>query len=330
MKKINIVLLIGALAAAAACKKSEPPAGARAAERAVDLPMPPSRPVEVATGPVPTSISADMDRALEKKYPGNSAIQETMREGMAKLDAQLAAEKRLAEIRRRTMVTPAPADFKPEPFARKVRLKLILEKREIRVGEYPRFRLEMTNVGREEIVYQEYGRSIFSRDAGMGASLRTMTFYLTDSKKKKRELMPLVFGRPSSSAPSSDRPTPFSSGMSEPEKEQLFQEISGMAAGSANFEVKLLPGETLHSLGDEGAPGNSFKPLFAKGFKYGEPGMYRLHVELDDRPEPVTEQDIKDSKSYATPETLRKWHAEAARNALGPLSSNSAAFEVKQ
>lgn len=327
MKKIYVVLLIGALAAAAACKKSEPPAGVRA-EKAVQLPMPSSRPAEAPTAPVPAGRAADMDRALEKRYPGNPAMQETLREGMAKLDAQLAAEQRLAEINRRTMVTPAPADFKPEPFARKVRLKLILEKQKIRVGEYPRFRLEMTNVGREAIEYQEFERSIFARGAGMRDSLRTMTFYLTDSKKKKKELMPLVFGTPSSGAPSSPRPTPFPSGMTEEEKEKLFQEISGMAAGSGNFRVKMLPGETLHSLGDDDSPVENFKPLFAKGFKYGEPGIYRLHVELDDRPEPVTEQHIKHAQSYATPETLREWHEEAVRNALGPVSSNSATFEV--
>lgn len=184
LKKINVVLLIGALAAAAACKKSEPTAGARAPERPVELPMPPSRPAEVSTGPIPAGRSADMDRALEKRYPGNPAMQETMREGMAKLDAQLDAELRQAEINRRTMVTPAPADFKPEPFARKIRLKLILEKQKIRVGEYPRYRLELTNVARETIVYQELERSIFIKDGGMDDSLKTMRFHLTDSNGK--------------------------------------------------------------------------------------------------------------------------------------------------
>lgn len=140
--------------------------------------------------------------------------------------------------------------------------------------------------------------------------------------------MHLLFGPPSSGAASSDRPTPFPSGMSEPEKEKLFQEIGMTAGASADFQVKLLPGETLQSLGAEGSPGNSFKPLLAKGFKYGEPGMYRLQVELDDRPEPVTEQHIKHARRYASPQTLREWHEEAVRNALGPVSSNSATFEV--
>jgi len=51
-------------------------------------------------------------------------------------------------------------------------------------------------------------------------------------------------------------------------------------------------------------------------------------VVLDDRPEPLTEQHIKDAASFASPETLRKWHAEAMRDALGPASSNTAVIEV--
>ena len=269
-----------------------------------------------------------MDRVLKEKYPGDSAKQKIMREGMAKLDRQLDAEQELAKINRRTMVTPAPAGFKPEPVARKIRLKLVLEKKTIRVGEYLSIRLELTNVGREAIDYQELERSIFVKGGGLSDSLKTLYFYRTDSKGKREELMPLMFGAPSSGAPSSHRPTPFPSGMSEADKEKLFQEISATAGAGSDFQVKLLPGETLHSLGNDGSPGNSFKPLYAKGFRYGEPGIYRLHLELDDRPGPLDKDLIEHQLSFSTLEEIQESHAKSVRKALGPVSSNAVTFEV--
>lgn len=318
-------MLFAVLVFTAACKKSPAPVSTRPPEAAAELPMPASRTVETAATPTPAVKDAAMEREFEKRYPGNPAEKQAMRDTMTELDAQLDAEDRLAEIRRRTMVTPAPAGFKPEPVARKVRLKLILEKLKIRAGGCPRFRLEMTNVGREAIDYQEFSSSIFARGGGPLNS-PTLFFYNTDSQNKKTELMPKAFSPVACGGLASHRPTPYPSGMSEAEMEKLYQDNNAMGRASATFQVKLLPGETLHSLGDADSPVENFKWLLLNGLR--KPGKYRLHVELDDRPEPVTEQRIKDTQSYATPETLRKWHEEEVRAALGPVSSNAVTFEV--
>lgn len=309
-------ILVAGLFCISACKKSPIAPPERTPEAPASLPMPSSRPAEGSRAP---ETDPGMDRALEKRYPGNPAEQDAVRAEMKKLDARLDEEERLAESRRRTMVAPAPSGFKPESAARKIRLKLILEKNKIRLGELPRFRLEMTNVGREAIEYAESSSSIFlSRGSLLSTSLN---FYITDEKQEKAELKP-GYPPPSSGPPPLHRPRRVS-GLSEAEKEEVLLGVSG------DLRIKLLPGETLRSGGDDHSAEN-FKPLIAK-WGFLKPGIYRLHVELDDRPEPLSKVYIEASlRSGSTLEELRESHAEELRNALGPVSSNSVTLEVSR
>lgn len=299
LKISGALLLTALLAFVTACRKSPSSAPAQAPGTEARLPMPSPRPSENSISGASALKDPAMERVLENQFAGRPAEKEAMRGAMSALDAKVNAEEKLAEHHRRTMVTPAPADFKPEPVARKVRLRLVLEKRIINAGAYPRFRLELTNVGRETIDYQEYSPSIFVKNGRMIDS-PTIVFFLTDSRKNRKELMPVVFR--------SARPTP---------------------AGET-FRVKLLPGETLHSVGDDDSPVENFKTLDAKGAD-GTIGKYQLHAELDDRPRPLTKGYIEANlRSGSTLEQIKKSHQEEMRAALGPVSSNAAEFEVTQ
>lgn len=320
----GVALIVG-LAFISGCKKSEPPQ-TRTPERPVQLPMPSPRQAELAT-PVPTPRDPGMERELEKRFAGKPVEKEAMRKFMHALDAQIDAEEKAAEFHQRTMVTPAPAGFKPEPVGRKVRLKLVLEKQKVSVGAYPRFRLELTNMGREAIDYQENDRSIFVKGGRMLDS-STISFYLTDSRNYRKELRPIVFRGSESSVMPSHRAEPLPNSMSDVEKEKWFQETNSKGPASSQFKVKLLPGETLHSIGDDDSLADNFKTLDAKGAD-DNLGMYRLQVELDDRPQPLT-KGIIDAlvETGGKVEEIHEDHKRWTKKALGPVTSNEATFEV--
>jgi hypothetical protein len=315
---------------AGACKKSTSLPATQSPADHVNLTMPESRPAASATPnfSIKTDGDPEMNRLIEKKYAADPAKAKAMMEFATKFDAQSDAELKLREFRRLTMVVPAPADFKPEPVARKIRLRLVLEKPTLHSGERPRFRLEMTNVGRETIDYQEWEASFFVKDASVLDSA-TMHFYLTDPKGKRTELLPK---RPPnlSQATRSPGQGPFllPDSMSTAEKEKWLKETNAMAAASANFHVKLLPGETLHSIGDDDSPKGNFRTLFVRSH-FDEPGIYQLHVELDDRPLPMNKVFIEANlRTGSTLEELQKDQERQLREALGPVSSNIATVEV--
>ncbi len=250
----------------------------------------------------------------------NPGERESIQNSASELDALVDAQEKLAEERRRTMITPAPANFKPEAAARKVRLKLILEKSILRSGENPRFRLELANVGRDSITYQESDSSIFVKGGGLLSS-DVMRFYLTDGHGKRVELMPRIFRSGSSSEIRPQR-------NEIPKGERWQRETNAKGQAHASFRIKILPGETLHSLGDNDSPNENFKTLHCQqGFDL--PGEYKLHVELNDGPAPLSKRVIEILlRTGNTLEQIHKQHAEAVRTALGPISSNAAPFKI--
>lgn len=306
--------MAASLAFTAACKKNQPPVSAPAPEKIAQLPMPAARP----DGSAATSAKdAEMQRALEKRYPGKPVEQEAARSAMTALDAQIDAEAKLAEINQRTMVLPAPPDFRPERTARKVQLRLTLEKPRIRVGENPRFRLELMNVGQEPITYQEYQSSIF-KGGSIGYSMRTIHFHLTDRRGKRLDLFPAL-GRGRAAPVQYHDATPTS------EKEML--ESNAMSAASTSFKVKLRPGETLRSLGDGDSVQEPFRTLrVEEGFE--NPGTYKLRVELDDRPTPLNDIYIKFARRFNSLDEINKTHERRMKDALGPVYSNEAPLEI--
>lgn len=283
---MRIAVLIATFALFAACKKAPSPAQVEQPGAPVSLPMPPDR-------------AAPQDEAHAQ---------------MKKLDALVDADVRHAERNRRLMVTPAPTDFQPEAVTRKIRLTLALEKTKLRVGENPRYRLELTNVGRETINYIEYDSSVF-RWGGLFDSVKTIKFLLTDKAGKRRRLRPsLAVGR---AQPFTARAGPLSA------------EEEADSKASTTFEVKLLPGETLRSFGDGNSPTEPFRTMLdRKGFNV--PGLYRIHVELDDRPDPLTDSFIKLTSKFQTEAETRKFHAKQVADALGPVSSNIVILEIQK
>jgi hypothetical protein len=309
-----------------ACKKSTSSPPVRSPE--IRLAMPAARPAASSEPDEAAKAqrSAEFKSLVEKRYKGNPAEVKAVLEMAAQAKAQGEAEEKLAELHRRTMVVAAPPDFKPEPVARKVRLRLILEKSTLRSGERPRFRLEMRNVGREPIDYSEARASFFVKDASVNDSL-IMHFYVLDSQSRRTELLPARPFQP-------DRP-PYveylPDSMPQAEKEKWLKQTNALSAAHSTFKIKLLPGETLHSIGDDDSPRDFFRTLYTTAHFKKKPGTYRLQVELDDRPRPMSKTYIEANlRSGSTLEELQNDHDRWMKDALGPVSSNIESFEVSQ
>lgn len=259
------------------------------------------------SAPMPESSAPAVSLAM----PTRSDERRPVPDEIKKLDALIDADKRLEDKNTRTMVSPASAGFIPEPVERKVRLKLILEKEKIRVGEAARYRLEMMNVGRAPIDYIEYDSSVF-RWGGLLHSIRTIKFLLTDSSGRTHRLEPALGGR---HAPMKRMDAPFTA------------QQQAESTASTTFRVRIGPGETLRSLGDGDSPSEPFRTMVIRN-EFKTPGRYRIHVELDDRPGPLTESFIKLASSFQPPETTRKQHAQRVADALGPISTETVVLEV--
>lgn len=307
-----------------ACKKSPAPSTDPSSVGSPQLPMPPTH----SASPAPSSTPRDpgLEEALDKRYGADTAMKDEMRSTMNALSAQHDAEIKLAEINRRRMVSPAPANFVPEPVARKIRLALFVEKTRIKPGERLRFRLELTNVGREPIEYNELESSIF-RGGSLGHSSRTISFYVTNPQKKRVKLLSPIFP---DDIPLADDTIYPPDGMTEAQKQKWMDETNAMGRAASTFQVKILPGETLRSLGDDNSEREPYRILASDpGFKI--PGTYRLQVELDDRPKPMSNRYIEiNLRTGSTLEEIHKWQEEATRDALGPVSSNAVTIEVSR
>lgn len=320
LRSVALVLaLVGGAAVSSSCRKP----AARPDSEPVNLPMP------VAGGKTSTlDRDADLKRLIEKKYAENPAERDAMLRDVSMLGALDAAERTLADRYRRTMIVPAPADFRPEPVGRKIRLRLVLERTRLKRGERPRFRLEMMNAGRDTIDYHEDMPGLFVKGAEL-AHTNVMTFFITDPHGKRvRVIGGRALERPDpSSRP--DRLEPAPAGMSPQQEQQWAAETAAMSKASTRFTVRLMPGETLHSIGDDDPPHDNFRTLRTQHDFFEEPGTYRLEVVLDDRPAPLTKTFIKASlESGSTLEQIQRDQAKQAADALGPASSNVATYDI--
>ncbi len=304
------VAAVASILLVAACKKSSPPESAR-------MPMP-----HQDSGTPAEDANAQREKALDRRFPGDSAAKASMRRQLTDLDALGDAETRLAELRHKTLVAPAPAGFKAEPVDRKIRLQLFVDKNKVKVGEFPRLRLELTNTGRKTIDYSENRSSLF---VGNLIDSSVMTIRLTDSRGNKIELMPSsTSGRPGRSTGETLTPPP---GLATNDQAKWLADRIALGQAHATFKIKLMPGETVHSLGDGDSPVENFKTL-QTDTEVERPGKYRLQVVYDDRPAPLTEQDIKDASSYWTPEQTRKEYAARVHGPQGLLLPNPVTPEV--
>ena len=284
-------------------------------------------PDSVANAKVQEHKDEELNRLIEKKYAGNPAEKDAVLRDVAKLNALGDVAKEQAEFYRRTMVTPAPVDFKPEPTARKIRLRIVVEKSKIRLGGYPRFRLEMTNVGRDTIDYEEYRSSLFVKDAGSEDST-VMRLYITDPRGNRENAIGDRWVDETSPSSTSNEMRYLPDSMPKADKAKWFAETAARSRASTHFQVRLMPGETLHSIGDDASPRENFRTLRTE-HHYDMPGTYQLQAELDDRPEPLDEYFIEANlRSGSTLEEIHKDHDRWMNDALGPVSSNVVSYEV--
>lgn len=282
-----------------------------------------------STQPDANTGDAAMQRALDKRYGPDAAKKAEILETKKELDAQIDYEERFTEENRRTMIVPPAPDFKPEAVDKKIRLRLFLENTRIRPGDLLKFRLEMTNVGRKQIDYEEYSASIFKFGGLLDSD--TIAFYLIGPDGKKVELMPAaaadkIHGDEAATPPTAPNTLVVPGGLSPEGREKWLRDTNARSAASNNFQVRILPGETLRSLGDGDSP---YRILYCEQ-DFTDPGKYRLQVELNDMPPPLSNEDIEHARSYWTPQQTREFHRQSVLKALGPASSNAVSFEVRR
>lgn len=314
---------------AAGCKKSAVSPSTESPAAGVQLTMPAPRPSVSATSGISESTpgaakrDAESYRYIDERLASDPAGKEAMLRTAHELNARSDAREKLLAINHEMMVIPAPANFRPEPVARKIRLRLTLENTIIHQGQRLRFRLEMTNVGREAIVYSPLDASIFR--SGSLLHTRNIHFMITNFQKEKSELqapLPLDSSRPTEIA--------YPNGVTDAEKESLAEEANARSEAGSDFEVKLMPGETLRSLGDGDSARAPYRTLVtARDNPFDKPGTYQLQVELDDRPSALTKAFIDASvRSGTSLEDLQKSQEREMKDALGPVSSNPVNFQV--
>jgi len=321
-------MLLAGLVLLAACKKSTVPSIGQSPAASPQLPMPPA---PSSSNPRPASKDHEFERVLDVHYGTDTVKKNDMRNFKNALDAQIDAEIKLAEINRRTMVVPASPDFKPEPVGRKVRLKLILEKAKIHPGDFLRFRLEMTNVGRQAVDFVEFQSGLF-KTGGLSDTDR-ISFHVTDPRGSRSKLDGVaasykVRGWHEKHPESKFEFLPDS--MPKEAKEKWFEQTQAMSAASTVFTVKLLPGETLRSRGDGESTGETFRTLWCEQ-DFDRKGRYKLQVVLDDRPTPLTKTYVDAMlRSGSTMKEIQDLQDKQTKEALGPASSNAVTFEVAQ
>ena len=224
-------------------------------------------------------------------------------------------------VDRKDMVLPSPRDFKPENARRKIRLALTMEKTILRRGEAPRFRLEMTNVGREMILYMEFDQS-FYKTCNLSAPGDHLNFTITlpDGHKKKM-LAPTLLG----DEMITDE-IKFPAGWTDVQKAEWARKKNLHNHAQGGLSINLQPGETLRTRGDN--PGDLFCAIRTE-VNLRTPGTYKMQVKFDDVPPPVDEDDIRSmGKRGISRETLLRDHDKSLADALGPVESNGVSFEV--
>ncbi len=258
---------------------------------------------------------------------------------LAEQKQQPAREAKAAQDRAE-LVRPAPSDFKPENDDRRIRLRLIAQKEMMRAGEHFWYRLELQNVGRKPIHW--YEKSSFFKHGRLNYSKQGIKFFVRQPDGKEWGLVPPI------SLPllgENRKGFSFPPGTTEAEQARRFKRMVGMA-NINELSIILLPGETLvtRAWAERGA--DEANAIFARGedpdaaipgefreltafFRFDQRGAYRVRVVYDDRPSPLTEENIRSSEKYGI---SRKDEVEnqkfAEENALGPVQSNIVSVEV--
>lgn len=309
----NSLAIIAIMAfTASGCRQSED-SRPRPTAANTNLPMPASSP---SRGP---ASAEHLGQDSSKEKDASDTAEE--------LKALGSAESESALENHRLLVMPPDPGFVPRRDARKVELRLSLATGRIRVGERARFRLEMKNVGDKTIEYSETAPSIF-KFGGLGYSYRTISFFIL-KRGGKREKLRGTRVDTSLTDPGFRNAVPGGppASLTASEKTRWVIETNARSQTQSHFKVTLAPGETLFTLGDMDSPNERYRTLFVSGLSEN-PGHYRIQVRLDDRPEPLTQESIREDSAFSTPAETRRFHERRLNESLGPVDSNIVELEV--
>jgi len=237
------------------------------------------------------------------------------------------------------LVRPAPAGFKPEPVARKVKLTLIPKKTLFRRGEIFWYRLELQNVGRESIDFTQQ-ESIFK---SLGTWPGGYDFWLTEPDG---HVVKLVEADAWGSGPDASLEEFRLLGwehMTEADRAEAFKKQgrhdTWVRNRKFNVRVMLKPGDVLvsrawsHKEDDNsvGAAPDDFRELWTQ-YKFSKPGTYKLKLVWDNSPSsPPNEARLRrmEKKGVSRKRTREFW-AEINRERLGIVESNVVSFDLSR
>lgn len=253
--------------------------------------------------------------------------------------------RRMAEDRAE-LVRPAPKGFKPEG-RRKAGLALIPKSAMIRSGEPFWYRLEIQNVGREPIEFNE--RPSFWKIGN--ATQLDYAFFVTPPDGGERKVVP----RHNVHLHGIRRDYPFPRHLVTVEEKQRFlDELNEKRRWEVShwehLRVTLDPGETLVSrpwqygnpderrellmygdIPDKPIAGE-FRELALREFQFDKPGTYKIKAVYDDSPPKLDKQEEEYIQAmmkhgYSRAELMEDFEDSAAEH-LGRVESNSVAIEV--
>jgi hypothetical protein len=209
-------------------------------------------------------IIATLLQSAAQAKTSASASDKQRKENYAQADVD-----RKQEIRdRKELVTPAPNGFRASAGAQRIKLKLSVEKKNVRLGESLRYRLEIVNLGAEPYDYSE-GPSFF-KSGGLPHDRISLILKEPDGST-------VSLRSPIGSGPdTTNAEIKFSPDLSEAQKEAKFDSMRRKSAADSKLLVTLAPGE---SIGTRGDAKYGFRDLVTRDKL--EPGSYELHAELD-------------------------------------------------
>ncbi len=239
---------------------------------------------------------------------------------------------------RKLHVRPAPPDFKPEDASRKLKITLIPERTMIRKGKRFRYRAEIQNVGRENIVFSDHG-SFILRGHHFGPPFK---FLLVQKDGEELELINLTRHHFLPDSNDGFHPPPGWEKMSPQEKDEAIRLLNLEGKLGAEFSVNLQPGETVYTR--DPRTGARFNDLFAShGFKrngqekllipvFEQAGTYKVKLIYDDLPpaRPSEGRIEEEIKILGSRERVLRAHQSIAESSLGLFQSNIVTFEITQ
>jgi hypothetical protein len=175
---------------------------------------------------------------------------------------------------RREFVSEAPPSWKPERPGRVIGLTLTVEKSTLRPGDALRYRLDVQNVGKKDVAFDE--RPSFLKFDNS----RERSFYdliLTTPDGKSSSLLPPF--------PDFDSyegaPTLDASSMTAAQKAAAISEYDARQRADGFLFLTLHPGETMSTRPD-GPDSNGYRVLHT-AYRFEKPGAYGLRAVYDSR-----------------------------------------------